>query len=759
MAPRLGVKIKFKAKKLFSHASPGPTQAPVQTTPPASPQPATSPASRPISQPPPSASLTDDSEISPPLSIQERLWNRAYDDLKSSEPKLVEAYEKFLSADLGPDGSASAVSGPAQNKIATVQETRSRQMQRFVQAGLDRTENQTSIKEQIILNPIAEARHHRKGITYVLLRMEWYWNLAPLVLDDANAGQRALGLRDQLETHIVSLYGKLLSYQMKSISLYHRNWASVIGRDMVKIDDWAGQFDEIREAERAVQRDIEQYSTQGNKIRLQQLTDVAGKMHMNLDSVSSAIRDQTGKSDKRYNDDKDTECIQALRETDPRDDKSRIESAKGGLLRDSYRWILQNDAFQKWHNDPEHQLLWIKGDPGKGKTMLLCGIIDELEKERDTHIAYFFCQATRGTFEQCDKCKQLFGDGNAWEALSKILKAMLNDPSLDGAILVIDALDECKTGRGQLLDFITKPSRVKWVVSSRNWLEIEQKLDNQKFKIQLELNADSISQAVDVYIGDKVEKLASLKKYDTKTRDDVQRYLSDNANGTFLWVALVCQELVDERVVRKVHTFSKLNTFPSGLDSLYERMLEQISDSIDADICKEALAIASVVYRPIVLKELRVLIKSLEDDTDVDALSQIIKSCGSFLIVQEETVYFVHQSAKDFLLSKASDEILPFGAANQHHAIFLSSVSIDEVSSPMLKPLRPIQYPYVYWVDHLCQSDLTNINSALQDHGGVYRFIQEKFLYWLEPLSLLYSMSDGSRRSISSRLWCKMRKL
>lgn len=610
-----------------------------------------------------------------------------------------------------------------------------------------------------------------------------------MVLDDANAGQCALDLRDQLENHIVRLYGKLLSYQMKSISLFHRNWASVIGRDTVKVDNWADQVAEIQEAERAVQRDIKQYSTQENKLQLQQLTDAAKRMHMNLDSVSSAIRDQTGKSEQRYNDDKDIECIQALRETDPRDDKSRIENAKGGLLRDSYRWILHNDDFLRWHGDPEHQLLWVKGDPGKGKTMLLCGIINELEQERDTNIAYFFCQATeerlsnatsvlRGLIyhlvhhhpplvfyirERYDSAgKRLFEGGNAWEALSKILEAMLDDPSLNGATLVVDALDECKTGRGQLLDFITKPSRVKWVVSSRNWLEIEQKLDSQKFKIALELNAHSISQAVDMYIRDKVQKLASLKSYDTETRDQVQRYLSDNADGTFLWVSLVCQELADERVFRTRHTLSKLKLFPPGLDSLYERMLDQIFGSIDVDICKEVLAVVSVVHRPIALKELRVLIKFLEDDTDADALPQVIKSCGSFLVIQEETVYFVHQSAKDFLLSKASDKILPFGAANQHHSIFLSSLealsgglrrdicklvvpgfSLDAVSASMLEPLHPIQYSCVYWVDHLYHSDQTKINDALLDHGYVYRFIQEKFLYWLESLSLLNSMSDG----------------
>ena len=61
----------------------------------------------------------------------------------------------------------------------------------------------------------------------------------------------------------------------------------------------------------------------------------------------------------------------------------------------------------------------------------------------------------------------------------------------------------------------------------------------------------------------------------------------------------------------------------------------------------------------------------------------------------------------------------------------------------MLEPLHPIQYSCVYWVDHLYHSDQTKINDALRDHGYVYRFIQEKFLYWLESLSLLHSMSDG----------------
>ncbi|KAK0713356.1 heterokaryon incompatibility protein-domain-containing protein [Lasiosphaeria miniovina] len=65
---------------------------------------------------------------------------------------------------------------------------------------------------------------------------------------------------------------------------------------------------------------------------------------------------------------------------DPRVEKKRIELAKGGLLVDAYLWVLENPDFNRWRHSTESRLLWIKGDPGKGKTMLLCGIIDELER-------------------------------------------------------------------------------------------------------------------------------------------------------------------------------------------------------------------------------------------------------------------------------------------------------------------------------------------------------------------------------------------
>ncbi|KFA80866.1 hypothetical protein S40288_09798, partial [Stachybotrys chartarum IBT 40288] len=766
-------------------------------------------------------------EIVELLSLQEQLWNDAYEKVKSSEPKSVEAYEQILSSMLDEKKMKPTSCEPTENVIGGDRKIRSRQMQQLVRNGLDRTQRQGSIKQgideglqvwqavrgtvdkavqmapqaavawagvclglEILSNPITEARNNRNGIAYVLSRMEWYWNLASLLLNENTSAHSTTALRGQLRQNIEHLYEKLLLYQMRSVRLYYRKWAVSIARDLIKMDDWDGQLSDIQDAESAVQRDMEQYNTEESKTRLRELSDAADTMQKSLQGIYSVIQNQAEQQEKWREDDKYNQIMKDLRETDPRDDKTRIQDHKGGLLRDSYHWILEHDDFRKWRSDARSQLLWIKGDPGKGKTMLLCGIIDELEKESGICLSYFFCEADEPRLSNATAVlrgliyllvarkpslishvqekyehagKKVFEDGNAWEAFSKILESIIDDPSLEGAILLIDALDECKTNRQRLLSFIKKPSQVKWIVSSRNWQDIEESLDSTKDKIwlQLELNQCSISKAVQTYIDYRVDELAQLKRYDEPTKVTVRDHLTSNAHGTFLWVVLVCHELADPTITRNRHTLSQLKKFPSGLEPLYMQMMKQISESRDAEVCKELLAIASVVYRPITLEELKVLAESVEQD-DYDDLPQIIKACGSFLTLRKGVMYFVHQSAKEFLLEKASEEILPARTRHQHYAVFSKSqralskilkqdlcklgapgFSIDQVSPRDLGTLTPLHYACVFWVDHLHDSDPTTIGHALRNDAVVHQFIQHKYLYWLEFLSILRSMPEG----------------
>jgi archaellum biogenesis ATPase FlaH len=493
------------------------------------------------------------------------------------------------------------------------------------------------------------------------------------------------------------------------------------------------------------------------------------------------------------------DCIRDLRSSDPHDDKRRIEDTKGGLLADSYRWVLDNDTFQQWQQhphtqDPHAQLLWVKGDPGKGKTMLLCGIINELQQSlmpQSTLLAYFFCQAAdprinsatavlRGLLymlitqqpslmsrilKKYDTAgKDSFEDANAWVVLSEIFGETLHDPYLRPTYLIIDALDECVTDLPKLLEFIAKQSstssRVKWIVSSRNWPEIEEQLEQQgehQATLSLELNADSVSAAVDVFIQRKVDQLAREKQYKAELRDAVVQHLRSNAGDTFLWVALVCQDL---RKTPKWNVLKKLaSVFPPTLDSLYGQMMDQISKSEFAEICQDVLASAAILYRPVTIAELFALVEQLEDVDDLESVRQIVGFCGSFLTLREDTIYFVHQSAKDFLFAKAfNSKVFKDSIENVHQTMFSRSLSIldktlekdmynleapgyaiENVKIPEPDPLAESRYSCVYWIDHLYDSK----PDFLQVADRVAEFLEEKYLYWLEGLSLCRGVGRG----------------
>ncbi|EXL65105.1 hypothetical protein FOPG_18657 [Fusarium oxysporum f. sp. conglutinans race 2 54008] len=491
-------------------------------------------------------------------------------------------------------------------------------------------------------------------------------------------------------------------------------------------------------------------------------------------------------------------CITDLRLTDPRHDKTRIEQTKGGLLKDSYRWILDHEDFRRWRDDDDSRLLWIKGDAGKGKTMLLCGIINELEKDTANLVCYFFCQGTdsrinnatavlrgliyllidqqpslvphvRKRYDQAGK--GLFEDVNAWWALSDILTNILQDPNLTSTFLIIDALDECETGLPMLLDLIVQHSssaRVKWLVSSRNKSEIEQKfrVDTSRARLSLELkhNAVCVSQAVDTYIRHSVSQMPSIQD-DQGLQDELCAVIQQKANQTFLWVSLVIKQLNEMESWEVLQTVDKI---PSGLKEVYGRMARSIQQLKPGylELCRPLLSTVCTAYRPLSLHELGILSGlPIEISRKPQSVRRIVTMCGSFLTMRDDSVYIVHQSAKDYLATEGSQAVFSAGDGKVHYSAFSRSLqimsetlrrdmydlrhpgtSIDNVSQPEPDPLASARYSCIYWVDHL--SDAISHRTSmpindLQDDGRVHQFLSKKFLYWLEALSLLGGITDG----------------
>jgi hypothetical protein len=417
-------------------------------------------------------------------------------------------------------------------------------------------------------------------------------------------------------------------------------------------------------------------------------------------------------------------------------------------------------------------LFWIKGDPGKGKTMLLCGIVDELQSScaEVGLLSFFFCQATDSRINNATAVlrgliylildqqpslihharkkydhagKALFGDANSWIALSEIFTNILQDPSLMSTYLVIDALDECVTDLPKLLKLIVQKSSmssVKWIVSSRNWPNIEEglSLHDSRMLLGLELkqNAEQVSHAVDAYIDHCVSKLAAIHN-DKLLQDQVRQQMRQKANGTFLWVSLIFKELEDASSWEVQQVIGEM---PEDLKDVYNRMVKQIRGlkRQNPELCRGVLAVATAAYRPLHLAELGIL-SGLPPgiSSGHQHIMAIVNMCGSFLTMRDNIVYIIHQSAQDFL--SAETFLFPAGTTETHFDIFSRSLPamsktlyrdiyilkypgfpINELEHPEPDPLVAVRYSCVYWVDHLKDGAPTeNATSDLQDGGSV----------------------------------------
>ncbi len=68
---------------------------------------------------------------------------------------------------------------------------------------------------------------------------------------------------------------------------------------------------------------------------------------------------------------------------------------------------------------------------------------------------------------------------------------------------------------------------------------------------------------------------------------------------------------------------------------------------------------------------------------------------------------------------------------------------IEQVKPPEPDPLAATRYSCVYWIDHLYDGRTERMEEHFQDNGAIDKFFRGKYLYWLEALSLIGSISNG----------------
>jgi hypothetical protein len=204
-----------------------------------------------------------------------------------------------------------------------------------------------------------------------------------------------------------------------------------------------------------------------------------------------------------------------------------------------------------------------------------------------------------------------------------------------------------------------------------------------------------------------------------------------------------------------------IKDYPPGLDELYTFKLSKVLEHDKkypkiVGFSKDVLIATSYAYRPLSLSELEALLPWSGGDDDV--LTTVTR-CQSFLTLKDQTILLNHKSATDFLLDNHSR--LQGGSIQGHADMAKRSIEAMEpilerdvyrlkkygpnskpIQRPNPDPLGPIAYSCVYWTEHFCSLDEDVLQDSIIDLR-LLNFLEKRFLYWLESLSLLGKLSSG----------------
>ncbi|KAK4069935.1 uncharacterized protein Triagg1_6730 [Trichoderma aggressivum f. europaeum] len=453
-------------------------------------------------------------------------------------------------------------------------------------------------------------------------------------------------------------------------------------------------------------------------------------------------------------------CRNALFLADPIVDRDTLKRIKGRRTAGTCEWIRNDETYQSWL-DGDVQCLWITGGPGKGKTMLSIFLTEELEKRTQESktielLIFFFCTPDekhssavailRGLayqlirkrpdlvsyiisdFESAGKTQETLHSPNAlWMVLEKLLEA----PDLGTVFCVLDGLDECDEESSSLLVdkfyeyFLesSEPSNVQFKLAV-----VSRKIDLLDAFPQVKLDPDNdnyVNDDIQAFIRNSVQRLERIRGFNN-IRESIQTTLLDRAQGTFLWVGFVMAELSRKRTCTQI--METLEGIPRGLHGVYSRMLSQIESS-RRSVVLDILQWVTLAVRPLTVSELSeaIHLPPTAKISKEQAVLDYITLCGHILIIHDQQVSLVHQSARDYLLQSETDSdptLKEFHIQVEHAHATVAEVCLDcieksdlrntalDIKNPSVLQKSPLlQYAAMHWPEHAsCCSDANDKN-------------------------------------------------
>ncbi|KAJ7032335.1 hypothetical protein C8F04DRAFT_1040646 [Mycena alexandri] len=350
------------------------------------------------------------------------------------------------------------------------------------------------------------------------------------------------------------------------------------------------------------------------------------------------------------------------------------------------KWLLSDAQFKTWESD-SGKVLWCRGMPGAGKTVLASLVVSHLEAKAQRNNLGIACTFLNHKEAEIQTVPNILG--GLWKQLvlgkpvptgvsalydyhmerqtrpqsDEFIKA-LNSAAAEyhKVYLVIDALDEYPEDRRHLfLQFLrTASSQVNIMVTSRPHINLESIFPNLQI-LDIQATEDDIRE----YLDGQFKASSRLSKHiqaRPELHDEIQSRIISNSQGMFLLAKLHIESLVAKHTVRAVR--DALKHLPTGLWDTYAEAMQRIDrqSKEDKDLAMLTLTWVVNAKRPLSVAELKQALAIEPESTclDVDSLLEIdiiLSVCAGLIIVDESSsvVRLIHYTTQEYMDSKQAD--------------------------------------------------------------------------------------------------------
>ncbi|KAH8807526.1 ankyrin repeat-containing domain protein [Xylogone sp. PMI_703] len=348
-------------------------------------------------------------------------------------------------------------------------------------------------------------------------------------------------------------------------------------------------------------------------------------------------------------------------------------------------WLSKTSKYQQWKESDDHGILWVKGVPGAGKSVIAASMVEFLQRTNEgTPVLHFFFRyivsknrkprnliqdflaqllphSTRlqGILQALPKTKSQvdeFSDETLWSYLLESLA------SIENVYLVVDALDEMEPNHkglflGRLNSLATfRPKNVKLMATSRPDQDIQRSLRDASI-VHISLEDDLVGKDISLFLSYRLKILLPENGRDS-LRESLVSTISEQSRGLFLYARLLLDQIKPSIGLSEQDINHLIKKAPASLEDMYNSMLHQqaLSLNIDTEIQVFLLELATHSSRPLRLNELASALSSTFSSSMGLQTSKFVarSACAPLLeVLEDETVQVIHHSFTEFLLNDA----------------------------------------------------------------------------------------------------------